>query len=94
MSSYNSDLNKNAANYVPLTPLTFIKRAKEIYPDYEAIIYEDRKYSWAEVYKRTEKFASAISKIGISSTPSIFLPDGKLILGYKSPKDIIGKIKN
>ena len=65
MSSYNTDLDKNAANYVPLTPLTFIKRAKEIYPDYEAIIYEDRKYSWAEVYKRTIKFASALSKIGI-----------------------------
>ena len=50
MSLYDTNLNKNAANYVPLTPLTFIKRAKEIYPDYEAIIYEDRKYSWAEVY--------------------------------------------
>ena len=37
MSSYNTDLDKNAANYVPLTPLTFIKRVKEIYPDYEAI---------------------------------------------------------
>ena len=60
MSSYNTDLDKNAANYVPLTPLTFIKRAKEIYPDYEAIIYEDRKYSWAEVYKRTVKFASCL----------------------------------
>ena len=82
MSSYNTDLDKNAANYVPLTPLTFIKRAKEIYPDYEAIIYEDRKYSWAEVYKRTVKFASALSKIGIRkgdtvsflafNTPEIF----------------------
>ena len=65
MSSYNTDLDKNAANYVSLTPLTFIKRAKEIYPDYEALIYEDRKYSWAEVYKRAVKFASALSKIGI-----------------------------
>ena len=65
MSSYNTDLDKNAANYVPLTPLTFIKRVKDIYPDYEAIIYEDRKYSWSEVYKRTVKFASALSKIGI-----------------------------
>ena len=45
MSSYNTDLDKNAANYVPLTPLTFIKRVKDIYPDYEAIIYEDRKLS-------------------------------------------------
>ena len=41
MSSYNTNLDKNAANYVPLTPLTFIKRAKEIYPDYEALIYEE-----------------------------------------------------
>ncbi len=82
MSSYNTDLDKNAANYVPLTPLTFIKRAKEIYPDYEALIYEDRKYSWAEVYKRTVKFASALNNIGIGkgdtvsflafNTPEIF----------------------
>ncbi len=82
MSSYNTNLDKNAANYVPLTPLTFIKRAKEIYPDYEAVVYEDRKYSWAEVYKRTIKFASALNKIGIQkgdtvsflafNTPEIF----------------------
>ena len=43
MSHYDTNLDKNSANYVPLTPLTFLKRAKEIYPDYEAIIYEDRK---------------------------------------------------
>ena len=82
MSLYDTNLDKNAANYVPLTPLTFIKRAKEIYPDYEAIIYEDRKYSWAEVYKRTVKFASALNKIGVGkgdtvsflafNTPEIF----------------------
>ena len=82
MSLYDTNLNKNAANYVPLTPLTFIKRAKEIYPNYEAIIYEDRKYSWAEVYKRTVKFASALTKIGVGkgdtvsflafNTPEIF----------------------
>ena len=47
MSHYDTNLDKNSANYVPLTPLTFLKRAKEIYPDYEAIIYEDRKYTWA-----------------------------------------------
>jgi fatty-acyl-CoA synthase len=82
MSLYDANLDKNDANYVPLTPLTFIKRAKEIYPDYEAIIYEDRKYTWAEVYKRTVKFASALNKIGVGkgdtvsflafNTPEIF----------------------
>ena len=82
MSHYDTNLDKNSANYVPLTPLTFLKRAKEIYPDYEAIIYEDRKYTWADVYKRTIKFASALNKIGINkgdtvsflafNTPEIF----------------------
>ena len=82
MGHYDTNLNKNNANYVPLTPLTFLKRAKEIYPNYEAVIYEDRTYSWDQVYKRTVKFASALSKIGIGkgdtvsflafNTPEIF----------------------
>ncbi len=46
MNHYETNLDKNKANYVPLTPLTFLKRAREIYPNYEAIIYEDRKYTW------------------------------------------------
>ena len=45
MSHYETNLDKNGANYVPLTPLTFLKRAYEIYPNYEAVIYEDRKYT-------------------------------------------------
>ena len=65
MSLYDKDLNKNQANFVPLTPLTFLKRAKDIYPNYEAIIYEDRKYTWADVYKRCVKFASGLQKLGI-----------------------------
>ncbi len=82
MSHYDTNLDKNRANYVPLTPLTFLKRAKEIYPNYEAIIYEDRKYTWDQVYKRAVKFASALNKIGIKkgdtvsflafNTPEIF----------------------
>ena len=82
MSHYDTNLDKNNANYVPLTPLTFLKRAKEIYPNYEAVIYEDRKYTWDQVYKRTVKFASALNKIGIGkgdtvsflafNTPEIF----------------------
>ncbi len=82
MSHYDTNLDKNEANYIPLTPLTFLKRAKDIYPDYEAVIYEDRKYSWTEVYKRTVKFASALTKIGVRkgdtvsflafNTPEIF----------------------
>ena len=82
MGSFEKNLDKNEANFVPLTPLTFLERAKDIYPDYEALIYEDRRYTWFEVYKRCIKFASALEKIGIGkgdtvsvmacNTPEIF----------------------
>ena len=82
MSYYEKNLNKNDANFVPLTPLSFLERAKDIYPNYEALIYENRSYTWSEVYKRCTKFASALEKIGIGegdtvsvmtfNTPEIF----------------------
>ena len=82
MSSFEQNLDKNNANFVPLTPLTFLERAKDIYPNYEAIVYEDRKYTWSEIYKRCTQFASALEKIGIGkgdtvsvmacNTPEIF----------------------
>ena len=65
MSPYDTNLDKNSANHIPLTPLSFLERAKDVYPDYEAIVYEDRKYTWSEVYKRVTKFASALEKIGV-----------------------------
>ena len=71
MSYYDKNLEKNNANFVPLTPLSFLKRAKDIYPNYEALIYEDRKYTWSEIYKRCTKFASALEKIGISKGDTV-----------------------
>ena len=82
MSSFEKNLDKNNANFVPLTPLTFLERAKDIYPNYEALVYEDRKYTWLDIYKRCTQFASALEKIGIAkgdtvsvmacNTPEIF----------------------
>ena len=63
MSSFEQNLDKNNANFVPLTPLTFLERAKDIYPNYEALVYEDRKYTWSEIYKRCIQFASALEKL-------------------------------
>ena len=42
MNNYEQNLEKNKANYVPLTPITFLERTKDIYPDYEAIIYKKK----------------------------------------------------
>ena len=71
MSDYDKNLEKNNANYVPLTPLSFLERAKDIYPNYEALVYEDRKYTWDQIYKRCIKFASALEKIGITKGDTI-----------------------
>ena len=55
MNNYETNLGKNDANFVPLTPLSFLERAKDIYPNYEALVYEDRSYTWNQVYKRCIK---------------------------------------
>ena len=73
MNQFSTNLNKNKANYVPLTPLSFITRAKDIYPNYESVVYGNRSYTWLQTYNRCTKFASALTKkgIGLGSTVSI-----------------------
>ncbi|MDB9936783.1 acyl-CoA synthetase [Candidatus Pelagibacter sp.] len=71
MSHYDVNLDKNEANYVPLSPLTFLERTKDIYPNYEAVVYESRSYTWEEVYKRCVKFASALDKLGVKTGDTV-----------------------
>ncbi len=71
MSHYDANLDKNEANYVPLSPLTFLERTKDIYPNYEALVYESRSYTWREVYKRCVKFASALDKLGVKTGDTV-----------------------
>jgi len=71
MNHYNNNLEKNNANYVPLTPITFLERTKDIYPNYEAIIYRNRTYTWREVYERCIRFASVLEKNGIKAGDTV-----------------------
>ena len=80
MNPYETNLDKNDANYVPLTPLSFLERAKDIYPNYEAVVYESRKYTWSEVYKRCIKFASALDKLGIKTGDTVS------VLAFNTPE--------
>ena len=76
-SQYSTDLDKNAANYSPLSPLTFIERAASVYPERLAQIYADKRYSWAETYRRCRRFASALQQRGIEAddTVALMLPN-------------------
>lgn len=77
VSQYSTDLDKNAANYSQLSPLTFIERAASVYPERVAQIYADKRYSWAETYRRCRRFASALQQRGIEAddTVALMLPN-------------------
>jgi fatty-acyl-CoA synthase len=74
---YSTDLDKNAANYTPLSPLTFLERAAAVYPERCAQIYGDRRYSWAETYSRCRRLASALQQYGVGAedTVALMLPN-------------------
>ncbi len=62
---YDTDLDRNPANFQPLTPLGFLERAAAVFPEHTAIIHGRLRRSYAEFYARTRRLASALSKRGI-----------------------------
>ena len=73
MSNFDTHLDKNSANFVPLSAFSFITRVKDIYPNSDSLVYGQRSYTWLETSNRCTKFASALAKKGITkgSTVSI-----------------------
>jgi fatty-acyl-CoA synthase len=65
MNPYDCDLDKNAANFQPLTPLTFLERSASVFPDRTAIIDGVRRWSYRDFYARTRRLASALARRGI-----------------------------
>ena len=74
---YDRDLEKNAANYAPLTPLSFLERAAYVYPDRISVIHGKQRYTWKETYARCRRLASALAKrgIGVGDTVAVMLPN-------------------
>ena len=74
---FNQDLPQNPANYVPLSPLSFIERTQAVYPTRTAIIYGERRITWAETYVRCKQLASALAQRGIGKgdTVATMLPN-------------------
>ena len=62
---YDTDLDRNAANFQPLTPLSFLARAAEVYPDATAIIHGARSWNYRQFYSRARQLASALARRGI-----------------------------
>jgi len=76
-SPYARDLDKNAANYVPLTPLGFLERSASVYPDRISVIHGDRSFTWRQTYARCRRLASALAGLGVGpgDTVAVMAPN-------------------
>ncbi|RWC33793.1 MAG: acyl-CoA synthetase [Mesorhizobium sp.] len=68
---YERDLDKNAANHQPLTPLTYLERAAKTYPDHIAIVYGRQRIDYRTFWQRSLKLASALRKCGIGKGDTV-----------------------
>ncbi len=72
---YEQDLDRNPANYEPLSPLTFIQRAAHVFPDRVAVIHGRQRFTWKQTFTRCRQLASALRKrgIGVGDTVAVML---------------------
>jgi fatty-acyl-CoA synthase len=70
-NSYNIGLDKNAANHVQLTPISFLARAASVYPNRLAVVHGDLTYSWSETYRRCRQLASALRRRGVGKGDTV-----------------------
>ena len=74
---YETDLDRNAANYAPLTPLSFLPRTAAVYPSRTAVIHGALRFTWAETHARCRRLASALVRAGIGpgDTVAVMAPN-------------------
>jgi fatty-acyl-CoA synthase len=77
MSKYNEHLDRNAANFAPLSPLSFLERTASVYPDRLAIVHGDLRQTWRQTYRRCRQLASALHQAGVgkNDTVAVMLPN-------------------
>lgn len=76
-SMFDQHLPRNEANFAPITPLTFIQRAAEVYPARLAMVHGPLRRTWAQAYERCRRLASALTRHGIGrgDTVAVMLPN-------------------
>ena len=76
-SPYDVALDRNPANYAPLTPLGFLERSASVYPDRVSLVHGDRRFTWSETYARCRRLASSLAARGIGGgdTVSVMAPN-------------------
>jgi fatty-acyl-CoA synthase len=95
-SPYDRDLDRNPANFQPLTPLTFLERAAAVFPQRVAIMHGALRRNYAEFYARSRRLASALAKRGVKKgdTVSAMLANSPAMLECHYGVPMIGAVLN
>ena len=77
MSIFDRDLDRNSANFVALSPISFVERSAEIFGDLPAIVHGARRYDWSQLRERSARLAAALRAMGVvrGTTVSVMLPN-------------------
>ena len=81
---YERDLGRNPANYVPLTPLSFLPRAAHVFPRHLALVHGSLRQTWAQTYSRSRRLASALRKKGIRKGDTVALMAPNIPAAYEA----------
>jgi len=93
---YSQGMDKNAANFVALSPLSFIERTARIYPQRTAVIYGERRQTWGDTYTRCRQLASALTQrgVGVGDTVAVMLPNVPAMLEAHFGVPMTGAVLN
>ncbi|MGZ3321083.1 MAG: acyl-CoA synthetase [Xanthobacteraceae bacterium] len=96
MTPYDVDLDRNPANFQPLTPLSFLERAAAVFPDHTAIIHGPLQRSYADFYARCRRLAGALAGRGIKrgDTVSVLLANTPAMLECHYGVPMTGAVLN
>ncbi|WP_395702623.1 acyl-CoA synthetase [Aquabacterium sp.] len=74
---YEQHLDRNAANFVALSPVSFVERSAEVFGDLPAVVHGTRRYTWAQTRERSARLAAALRALGVGrlGTVSVMLPN-------------------
>jgi len=95
-SPYATGLDRRPANYVPLTPLSFLARSAAVYPDKPAVIHGDRAFTYAEFAARCRRLASALTRRGVGpgDTVAVMAPNVPAMLEAHFGVPMAGAVLN
>ena len=94
--AFSTGLDRNPANHVPLSPLSFLARTAHVHPHLPSVVHEERRFTWGETYARIRRFASALRQKGIGKgdTVAVILPNIPAMVEAHFAVPMIGAVLN